>query len=64
MMFKRLRVQAEPKKTAPDLGDISIAQLIGDASLPVTIRIYATTRSWFRRVQVAPGLQGIPWSSS
>jgi len=37
-MFKRLRVVAEPKKVGPDLGEISISQLIGDASLPVTIR--------------------------
>lgn len=37
-MFKRLRVKAEPKKVGPDPNDISIAQLIGDASLPVTIK--------------------------
>jgi hypothetical protein len=37
-MFKRLRVNTEPKKIGPDLSDISISQLIGDASLPVTIR--------------------------
>lgn len=37
-MFKRLRVKAEPKKIGPDPNDISIAQLIGDASLPVTIK--------------------------
>jgi len=37
-MFKRLRVNPEPKKVGPDAGDISIAQLIGDASLPVTIK--------------------------
>jgi len=37
-MFKRLRVSPEPKKVGPDAGDISIAQLIGDASLPVTLK--------------------------
>jgi hypothetical protein len=37
-MFKRLRVNTEPKKISPDLGEISISQLIGDASLPVTIK--------------------------
>jgi len=37
-MFKRLRVNTEPKKIGPDPSDISIAQLIGDATLPVTIR--------------------------
>ena len=37
-MFKRLRVSPEPKKIGPDAGDISIAQLIGDASLPVTLK--------------------------
>ena len=37
-MFKRLRVQSESQKMAPDIGEISISQLIGDASLPVTIK--------------------------
>lgn len=37
-MFKRLRIAAEPQKVGPDPNDISIAQLIGDASLPVTIK--------------------------
>ena len=37
-MFKRLRVASEPQKAGPDLGEISISQLIGDASLPVTIK--------------------------
>lgn len=37
-MFRRLRVKEEPKNPVPSLGDISISQLIGDASLPVTIR--------------------------
>ncbi len=37
-MFKRLRVNPEPKKIGPDLGNISIAQLIGDANLPVTLK--------------------------
>jgi len=36
-MFKPLRVKAEPKKVGSDLDEISISQLIGDASLPVTI---------------------------
>ncbi|HSM72382.1 MAG TPA: hypothetical protein VK851_12635 [Anaerolineales bacterium] len=37
-MFKRLRVNTEPKKIGPDLGEISVSQLIGNASLPVTIK--------------------------
>jgi len=37
-MFKRLRVKPGPQKIIPDFGEISISQLIGDASLPVTIR--------------------------
>lgn len=37
-MFKRLRVKSEPEKTGTGIGNISISQLIGDASLPVTIR--------------------------
>jgi hypothetical protein len=37
-MFKRLRVKTELKKNTPDLGEISVSQLIGDASLPVTIK--------------------------
>ena len=37
-MFKRLRVKAEPKKIGPDPGEVSISQLIGDASLPVTLK--------------------------
>lgn len=37
-MFKRLIVKSEPQKVGADLGEISISQLIGDASLPVTIR--------------------------
>ena len=37
-MFKRLRVKAEPVKAGLDLGEISISQLIGDVSLPVTIK--------------------------
>jgi len=37
-MFKRLRVKAEPAKTKSDFGEISISQLIGDVSLPVTIK--------------------------
>ncbi len=37
-MFKRLRVKPEPRPVGPDLSKISISQLIGDASLPVTIR--------------------------
>ena len=37
-MFKHLRVKPEPPKSDPDLGNISISQLIGDAHLPVTIK--------------------------
>jgi hypothetical protein len=37
-MFKRLRVKTEPRKIEPDPGEVSVSQLIGDASLPVTIK--------------------------
>ena len=37
-MFKRLTVRSEPSKIGPDPRDITISQLIGDASLPVTLR--------------------------
>lgn len=37
-MFKRLRVKSESQKAGPDPGEISISQLIGDASLPVTLK--------------------------
>jgi len=38
-MFKRLKVKAEPNLVPPEVGNISISQLIGDASLPVTLRV-------------------------
>ena len=38
-MFKRLQVKTEPRKIAPDLDDISIDQLIADASIPVTLSV-------------------------
>jgi len=37
-MFKHLRVKTRSEKLNPNLGEISIPQLIGDASLPVTIK--------------------------
>jgi hypothetical protein len=37
-MFKSLRVKTGFEKTAPSFGNSSISQMIGDASLPVTIR--------------------------
>jgi hypothetical protein len=37
-MFRRLRVKDTPKIVRPDPLEISISQLIGDASLPVTIK--------------------------
>ena len=37
-MFKRLRLKAETERNSPDPKDISVAQLIGDANLPVTIK--------------------------
>lgn len=37
-MFKRLRVRKAPKIIAPDSDSISVSQLIGDASQPVSIR--------------------------
>lgn len=38
-VFKRLQVKAEPQKIAPDLDDISVGQLIDDASIPVTLSV-------------------------
>jgi hypothetical protein len=37
-MFKRLQVKLEPTKSGSSTESISIAQLIGDANLPVTIK--------------------------
>jgi len=37
-MFKRLTVRSEPQRIGPDPGNITISQLIGDASLPVTLK--------------------------
>jgi len=37
-MFRRLSVKKQPQKRGPDYGNISISQLIGDASLPVTLK--------------------------
>ena len=36
-MFRRLRVKSNPEKDQSDLSEISIPQLVGDASLPITI---------------------------
>jgi len=38
-MFKQLRVKTQPPKLGPDPNDISISQLIGDADLPVSIKV-------------------------
>jgi hypothetical protein len=37
-MFRRLRVQKTPQKFGPDLESISVNQLIGDASFPISIK--------------------------
>jgi hypothetical protein len=37
-MFKRLRLSLQPKRVAPALEHASISQLVGDASLPVTLK--------------------------
>ena len=37
-MFRRLRVNLTPKKVGPESNEVSIDQLIGDASLPVALR--------------------------
>lgn len=37
-MFRRLRIKSKPQKREPDLGNISVSQLIGDAYLPVTLK--------------------------
>lgn len=37
-MFRRLRVQTTPPKFGPDLESISVSQLIGDASFPISIQ--------------------------
>jgi hypothetical protein len=38
-VFRKLRVKTEPQKIAPDLDNISIVQLIDDASIPVTLAV-------------------------
>ncbi len=38
MMFKHLRVKQEPIKVAPDPGEISVNDLMGNFSLPIAIR--------------------------
>ncbi len=37
-MFKHLRVKQEPVKVAPDPGDVSVNELMGDFALPIAIR--------------------------
>ncbi len=37
-MFKRLIVRSESKRIGPNPGNITVSQLIGDASLPVTLK--------------------------
>ncbi len=37
-MFQRLRLRQQPLKVAPDPEELSISQLIGDYSLPISIR--------------------------
>ena len=39
IVFRKLRVKEEPQKIAPDLDNISIAQLIDDASIPVMLTV-------------------------
>ncbi len=38
-MFKRLKVKAEPGLVTSEVPNLSISQFIGDASLPVTLRV-------------------------
>ncbi|HEJ84278.1 MAG TPA: hypothetical protein ENO25_06890 [Desulfobacteraceae bacterium] len=38
-MFRKLRVKEQPQKIAPDLDDITIDQLIDDASIPVSLSV-------------------------
>lgn len=38
MIFKHLRVREQPLKVAPDPHEFSVAQLVGDFSLPISIR--------------------------
>jgi hypothetical protein len=41
-MFRRLQVKLSPKKVGPDPNDFSIDRFIGDASLPVTLKVLNT----------------------
>jgi len=38
-VFRKLRVKEQPQKIAPDLDDITIDQLIDDASIPVSLSV-------------------------
>jgi hypothetical protein len=59
-MFKFLQVRSTPKKIAPDPETLSIQQLLGDASIPVSIRAVVNlpkaTRHRFYRLLLPPSI--------
>ena len=59
-MFRRLQVKKEPQKVAPDASEVSIQRLVGDTTLPVSLRVInglpATTARRFYRTLLPPAL--------
>lgn len=52
-MFRYLRLKREPTKAAPDASEVSIQRLVGDTTLPVSLRVLnnlpaATSRRFYR----------------
>lgn len=59
-MFRYLRLKKEPQKVAPDASEISIQRLVGDTTLPVSLRVVnslpTTTSRRFYRTLLPPAL--------
>jgi hypothetical protein len=59
-MFRYLRLKREPEKVAPDASEVSIQRLVGDTTLPVSLRVLnnlpATTSRRFYRTLLPASL--------
>jgi len=59
-MFRRLQLKKELQKVAPDASEVSIQRLVGDTTLPVSLRVInglpATTARRFYRTLLPPAL--------
>jgi hypothetical protein len=59
-MFQFLQVKQQPNKVAPDPGSVSLRQLLGDATLPMSIQalveLPAESRKRLYRVLIPPTL--------